>query len=146
MIRVVLRSGLEGGSCRERDKLYQDPGSAREDQAFPTDEKGDKIDPGAFDQLFDYFLLARNQRQTHPEFPEIRRVGLYFARHGYLWVTDVAEWTGRSDFAETEQWLLAKAKQCSQEREERVRRLVQGVTRHPDGYWYFPGVGQRRKS
>jgi hypothetical protein len=58
------------------------------------------------DQLLAYFLLTRNQRRLAPSFPEIRRFGLYFCRHGYLWVQDVALWTAHPDFAALEGWFF----------------------------------------
>ena len=45
---------------------------------------------------------------SNPTFPEIKRAGLYFARHGHLWVIDVATWTNLPEFAEIEQWVVAR--------------------------------------
>jgi hypothetical protein len=63
------------------------------------------------DQLLGYFILWRYQREADAKLPEIRRVGIYFARHGYLWTVDAREWTGHPDFQETEQWFMKRAKE-----------------------------------
>src|SRR5262249_10555549 len=46
------------------------------------------------DQLLGYSLLTRHRRQHDPSFPEIKRVALYFCRHGLLCPLDVTVWTG----------------------------------------------------
>lgn len=63
------------------------------------------------DQLLGYFILWRYRRKSEAKLPEIRRLGIYFARHGYLWTVDAREWTGNPDFQETEQWFINCAKQ-----------------------------------
>ena len=67
------------------------------------------IDATQLDQLFGYFLLARNEGKTDPDFPDIRRVGLYFCRHGHLSTWDVSQWTGHPDFPSIEEWFFAHA-------------------------------------
>ncbi len=66
------------------------------------------MQPNDLDQLLGYFLLSRYERRSNPTFPEIKRAGLYFARHGHLWVIDVATWTNLPEFAEIEQWVVAR--------------------------------------
>jgi hypothetical protein len=61
------------------------------------------------DQLLGYYLLCRNERTRDPGFPEIKRLGLYFVRHGFLWVRAASEWTNHPQFAEIEKWFLATA-------------------------------------
>lgn len=61
------------------------------------------------DQLLGYYLLARHQRVLDPEFPEIKRVALYFCRHGFLWVHDVDIWTRQSEFPEFETWFFSSS-------------------------------------
>jgi hypothetical protein len=63
------------------------------------------------DQLFGYVLLARHQRRTNPAFPEIKRLGFYFCRHGHLWVQDVSAWIDHPEFPEVEQWFFERAKE-----------------------------------
>jgi hypothetical protein len=46
--------------------------------------------------------LTREQRRLDQAAPEVRRVGLYFARQAHLWTADAKEWTGRPVFAEFE--------------------------------------------
>ncbi len=65
-----------------------------------------KVDPGHVDQLVGYLLLSRELRRTVPEAPEVRRLGLYYARYGYMWETDAAAWTERPGFAELEAWFF----------------------------------------
>lgn len=62
------------------------------------------------DQLLGYFLLARRHRAETSTFPSIEHVGIYFARHAHLWTMAVSQWTGRPDFAKTEDsfWSLAR--------------------------------------
>ena len=68
------------------------------------------MNPTELDQLFGYFLLARNERKADPDFPEIRRVGLYFCRHGHLSTWDVSQWTGHPEFLSIEDWFFNHAK------------------------------------
>jgi hypothetical protein len=68
------------------------------------------------DQLLGYFLLARHERLVDPAFPEVRRLGLYFCRHGHLWSVDATTWTGNPLFAEVEEWFFEKAQEVFGER------------------------------
>jgi hypothetical protein len=77
---------------------------------FKTTKKN-QIQPDHLDQLFGYLLLARHHRQTDPTFPEIKRLSLYFCRHGHLWSAGVTTWTDHPHFAEVEEWFLKRAKQ-----------------------------------
>jgi len=79
-------------------------------------------------QLLGYFLLARAARRIdRPNtkrkakkatafggtvLPEIRRVGIYFSRHGFLWTQPTSAWTGHPQFEETERWFLERADQA----------------------------------
>ncbi|HEX9936092.1 MAG TPA: hypothetical protein VGB15_03190 [Longimicrobium sp.] len=72
--------------------------------------KQDTIRAEFLDQLFGYFLLARQAHRDDRRFPKIRRVGLYFARHAFLCVMDTKEWTGNPAFPETEKWFFERAK------------------------------------
>jgi hypothetical protein len=72
--------------------------------------KEDRMDPRHLDQIFGWFLLARNQHRLEPSFPEIKKLGLYFCRHGYLWLKEVSEWTGKPGFVELEEWFHEHAK------------------------------------
>ena len=67
------------------------------------------MDATQLDQLFGYFLLARNEGKTDPDFPDIRRVGLYFCRHGHLSTWDVSQWTGHPNFPSIKEWFFAHA-------------------------------------
>lgn len=63
------------------------------------------------DQLLGYYFLVRHQRMLDPSFPEIKRLGLYFGRHGYLWERDVSEWIDHPNFMDIERWFVSRAKE-----------------------------------
>jgi hypothetical protein len=71
--------------------------------------KNNTMDGRDFDQLFGYFLLARNQRRIDPTFPQVNRVGLYFSRHGYLQIWAGDHWTSHPQFPEIENWFIKHA-------------------------------------
>src|SRR5262249_11281733 len=71
--------------------------------------KASKMECTYLDQILGYLLLARNQRRLDPAFPEIKRLGLYFCRHGHLWTQDAAVWTERPEFAALEGWFFQHA-------------------------------------
>lgn len=75
---------------------------------FKTTRK-DAIDVTDLDQLLGYFLLSRHERKTDPDFPSIRRVGLYYARRGYLWWYPVSKWTEHPEFPSVEDWFVGTA-------------------------------------
>jgi hypothetical protein len=77
---------------------------------FKTTKKGE-MEIKHLDQIFGWFLLARNQRRLDSSFPEIRKLGLYFCRHGYLWLKEASEWTTKPGFAELEKWFHDHAKE-----------------------------------
>ncbi len=62
------------------------------------------------DQMLCYFLLARLHRSADPSFPEIRRAGLYFARHAHLCEWPVSVWTENSAFAALVPWFSERCK------------------------------------
>jgi hypothetical protein len=69
------------------------------------------------DQLLGYFLLSRYQRRMTNVGPEIEYVGIYFARHGYLWIVPVSEWTAHKEFARTENAFFEFAKHQQAEKQ-----------------------------
>jgi hypothetical protein len=71
--------------------------------------KSQVMETRALDQLLGYFFLARRHRQVNARFPEIDRLGLYYCRHGFLWVQDSSIWTSHPAFAETEKWFFQRA-------------------------------------
>jgi hypothetical protein len=70
-----------------------------------------EVKPEYLNQLLGYLLLDRNQRRTDQTFPEIKRLALYFTRHGHVWVQDVTFWTSNPDFPELERWFFDHAKE-----------------------------------
>ena len=71
--------------------------------------KADKMEAVSLDQLLGYFLLTRHRRRLAPTFPEIKRFGIYFCRHGHLWVQDAALWTQHPEFTALEGWFFQHA-------------------------------------
>jgi len=63
------------------------------------------------DEIFGWYLLARNQRRLDGKFPEINKLGFYFCRHGHLWLKDASEWTSKPGFAELEKWFCEHARE-----------------------------------
>lgn len=61
-------------------------------------------------QLVGYFILARHARAADSTFPEINRIGIYFARHGHLWLVNADELQRHPLFSEIEQWFIARAR------------------------------------
>jgi hypothetical protein len=63
-----------------------------------------------FRQLLGYIILSRNERRARHPFPALNRVGIYFARHGYLWTHDVSAMLRTKKFREVEDWFLKRAR------------------------------------
>jgi hypothetical protein len=76
---------------------------------FKTTKAGE-VTAESLDQLLAYLLLARNEQRSDPAFPEIRRLALYFCRHGHVWVQEESLWTSHPAFPELEQWFCDHAK------------------------------------
>jgi hypothetical protein len=77
---------------------------------FKASKKGE-LKTSDRDQLLGYFLLARRHRRDNPAFPTIDTVGVYFARHGEMWLSSTDEWTNSPAFVETEFWFFDRARQ-----------------------------------
>jgi hypothetical protein len=75
---------------------------------FKTTTK-EEIEGKSLDQLLGYFLLARRENLTNPSFPALNRVGLYFSRHGHLWIQEVSVWTSHPEFLAVEEWFFKRA-------------------------------------
>lgn len=75
---------------------------------FKTTKEG-LVAVQSLDQLLGYYLLTRNERTRNPSFPEIKRLGLYFARYGFLWERPVSQWVDHPQFEEIENWFVATA-------------------------------------
>lgn len=75
---------------------------------FKTGKEG-RIHARDLDQLLGYFFLAGRQRQSEPNFPVIKRLGLYFSRHAYLWTMEASVWTEHPEFPEIEWWFFQRA-------------------------------------
>ncbi len=61
------------------------------------------------DQILGYFFLARREQRVNPKFPEIKRLGIYFCRHGFLWTIEAKTWTDCPVFPEVEEWFFQRA-------------------------------------
>ena len=64
--------------------------------------KNNNIDTSYVRQLVSYIILARGARKEDTTFPEIRSIGVYFARHAYLWTLPVESITCNSQFSKVE--------------------------------------------
>src|ERR1017187_1434228 len=91
--------------------------------------KKDSMEPKTLDQLLGYFLLWRKERLSNPALQEIGRVGLLFARHGYLWTFDVKEWTEHPEFPEIEQWFFKRADELNSEIAARIAASQKALRR-----------------
>lgn len=93
--------------------------------------KHGRIKEEYLDQLLGYFLLARHHRCADKTFPEIKRIGIYFCRHGYLWVRDVTTWTEHPEFAAIEKWFFARAQDIRRDHCTAGRRAAKDVRINP---------------
>jgi hypothetical protein len=80
-----------------------------------------RIEPTYLDQIIGYLLLARQRRRLDATAPDIRRLGLYYARQGHLWTASVAELTTGTDFAAFERWFLDRTRDATEERPSATR-------------------------
>jgi hypothetical protein len=78
--------------------------------------KAGEVTGDYLDQLLGYLLLARRRAREDASFPAINRLGVYFARHGYLWSHEVAAWTEYPQFADVAEWFFERAKEVFQGR------------------------------
>jgi hypothetical protein len=77
---------------------------------FKTKMEG-KIEAGELDQLFGYFLLATNEKESDMRLPEINEVAIYFSRHGYLWSMKTSLWTEKPGFSSIQKWFFDHARE-----------------------------------
>jgi hypothetical protein len=68
------------------------------------------------DQIFGWFLLARRERRLNSKFPEVNKLGLYFCRHGHLWLREASEWTSKPGFQQLEEWFYDHAREVYSQR------------------------------
>ena len=66
--------------------------------------------PRDFMQLIGYLILGRQERRARRPFPRLDCIGIYFARHGYLWTHDVRVMLRTKKFREIEDWFLKRAR------------------------------------
>lgn len=76
------------------------------------------IDKEDIRQVVGYLLLARAARRSGTRLPELKTIGIYFARHSHLWTASVAELVAKPEFAEVEAWFTERVMQNGQ----RLRR------------------------
>lgn len=72
--------------------------------------KDTKIDARYVRQLLSYIVLARGARKHDNSFPEIRSIGLYFARHAHLWTLPINNITDHPQFPVVETAYLKYAR------------------------------------
>lgn len=80
------------------------------------------IDPtehnAALRQTLGYLLLARAARAAGEDFPEVRRVGVYCARHAHLWSAPVAVFEAHPAFSELESSFVRHVSEVSEPRHQ----------------------------
>ena len=54
-------------------------------------------------QLVSYLLLATAERRRLAAFPDVRQIGVYYARHGYLWLVPVDQFLSNPAFERVSQ-------------------------------------------
>jgi hypothetical protein len=52
------------------------------------------------------YILAEEYRKQNPDFPEIRRLGIYFARHGKMLTVATEPWASSWQYSKTRDWAL----------------------------------------
>jgi hypothetical protein len=82
---------------------------------FKTTKKGE-MEVKYLDQIFGWFLMARRERRLNSKFPEINKLGLYFCRHGHLWLREASEWTSKPGFQQLEEWFYDHAREVYSQR------------------------------
>lgn len=77
-------------------------------------------------QLIAYLILACKAREEDSSMPVIQRIGVYFSRQGYLWVTSAKDVTTHPRYADTEEWFIRYAAKSEMDPELReLWELVQ---------------------
>lgn len=69
----------------------------------------EELRPEHLRQLVSYAILGRGVRRENPEWPDVREVGIYFARHGYLWTLPADRIFEHPAYHEVEDWYFAFA-------------------------------------
>ena len=65
----------------------------------------------AFDQLLGYYVLSLIERRFEPEIKEIRRLGIYFSRHAYLYEFPVDQVINPQTFPQFLIWFEKRAQE-----------------------------------
>jgi hypothetical protein len=66
---------------------------------------------GSLRQLLGYMVLARAARRYERAFPTIRSVGVYYARHGRLWLLPTSQFTDQPAFKAFEKGFFKRAEE-----------------------------------
>jgi hypothetical protein len=77
----------------------------------------ENVQAADLNQLFGYWLLAREQRRCDQAFPAITHVGVYLARHGLCWTAPVDPILNAPGFGAVEEWFRAHAARVYPRRE-----------------------------
>jgi hypothetical protein len=71
--------------------------------------KNDTLEKEHVLQLVSYAILARNIRAFEEDWPEVGQVGIYFARHGHLWIAPASTIYGSPQYSAVEAWYFKRA-------------------------------------
>lgn len=71
--------------------------------------KNDAIQQEYMRQVVSYAILGRGVRGDDPAWPDVRHVGIYFARHGHLWTVPADAIFANRAYAEVEAWYFKRA-------------------------------------
>lgn len=64
-----------------------------------------------FDQLLGYYVLSLIERRFDPEIQPINQLGVYFARHAFIYKFDVKEVINPKTFPQFVNWFVARAEE-----------------------------------
>ena len=73
--------------------------------------KNDAMEPDYLLQLISYAILSRGARDQSPDWPAVDELGIYFARHGHLWLTPASSIYEHPEYGNVESWYFQRASQ-----------------------------------
>lgn len=81
-----------------------------------------------FNQLIGYYILSLiGGINTNSRARPIKRIGIYFARHGILWLVDLGEFGNRKKYSNLKAWFFEYVNRGRIDRAERMRLALQRI-------------------